>query len=322
MTGAWFTDMKNMGMNFIEDDFSAYDSTQSAGCHEAEKWFYNQFPGHEMAKATVAFQDKTVGYGKYWSYSCHNTRKSGDQNTSVGNTYINFLSHAYAIKMYEQSKNVVVKYHMIGLGDDNLLAVDVNKENLHEFMLFCETIIIAMGLKPKMKISNEAPSYCSGEFIPVTPKKTSFTDNSKDSPVVYVLVPSVLRQLAKIGFTHTKLAHKDNLGHLKGNALGNAEMELVPILRVFYRHYSNLDVKEIKTYNNYDKATNTTKVQKIKFVSTPVTDQWFLDVFGLDTNQVMELESYIISILTHVKGQPCLWNHPLISVMIARREAI
>jgi hypothetical protein len=315
--GSWYHDMVSSGFNFIEDDFSAYDSTQSEGCHLAEKWFYNKFPGHEMAKQTVAHQSSTVGYGKWWKYSCEYTRKSGDQNTSIGNTYINFLAHAYAIKLYELKHSVSVKYYMIGLGDDNLLAVDVELSKLKQFMAFCETTIISMGLKPKMKVSNTAPSYCSCEFVPVV--RNPITTKGPIQ-TTFLLIPSVLRMMCKIGFTVTPIKFVENFRRLKGNMLGNQNLAMMPILRVFYGFYAKKNVKQ----DNYFRTSYQCHAPTIGsgFSMSSITMAWFEEIYGLTEKQVYELESFLAGMLEASDGKPSLWNHELVPLMIHTRENI
>jgi hypothetical protein len=300
--------MKDMGYNFIEDDFSAYDSTQSQGCHEAEKWFYDTFPGHSIAKNVVTYQANTIGYGRWHAYSCPNTRKSGDQNTSIGNTFINFLAHAYAIKTYVG--NTKIKYFMIGLGDDNLLAVNLTLNDMDDFLVHCEKVIKQLGLKPKMKISNKAPTYCSCEFVPVGVKQT--TD------ITYVMIPSVLRTISKMGFTVGQIKTADDGMRLKGNMLGNPLLQHMPILRVFYNYYASLDCESKAEYKyNCHALSGITAVTNVN-----ETMEWFTDTYGLDGNEIIKLEKFIGGILVASNLKPFIWNHEYVARMIFHRESV
>lgn len=306
--GAWYKDMKDRGLNFLEDDFSQFDSTQGQGCHEAETWFYEQFPGHASAKKCVSFQDKTVGYGNYYKYSCAYTRKSGDQNTSIGNTFINFLSHAYAIMRYETDFKVKVRFHMMGLGDDNVLAVDVPKDKLKAFGDHVAATIAAMGLKPKLKVANRGTSYCSSEFVPVLRRGVP----------TYVLVPNVTRLMSKLGFTTGHLQAKDNDMRMKGNMLGNRYLQYMPVLRVFYHFYTQKKGKGAGEYKfNCHELSGKTDCE-----ITEDTFNWFSDLYGLNKGEIDELEEFIMGMLVASKSKPCLYDHVMIAHMLDYREKV
>jgi hypothetical protein len=314
--GAWYTSMVNNGCNFVEDDFSAFDSTQGKGCHLAEVKFFNKFNPPEIARQALNFQSRTVGYGTYHKYSVPYTRKSGDQNTSIGNTYINFLSHAFAISTYCEKYGTKVQYSMLGLGDDNLLAVDVPLTDMPKFVSHCEATIKLMGLSPKIKLSNEAPTYCSSEFMPMLDSTGS---------TIHLLVPQVLRVVAKMGFTVSKIHPRKgeteaqaNLMRLKGNFLGLQSARQIPILRAFFNYYVKQSGKASAEYQYRCHRVHIAN----NYQTGPATSAWFLRVYGLTTQEVSTLESYITGMLNSSSGAPVLWNHPHIETMMDHRRAI
>jgi len=309
--GKWYKSMKERHFNFIEDDFSSYDATQGKGCHEAELDFFKKFNPPDMAWKALKFQASTKGYGHFHEYSVEYTRKSGDQNTSIGNTYINFLAHAYAIHLYDREYHVTTDYYMIGLGDDNLLAVDVPLRQLSVFMKYCETVILNMGLKPKMKISNNAPTYCSCEFVPLE------DGNQREQ---WLMVPQVLRMICKMGFTHSSIGSSSEASRmrLKGNMLGMKSLSVMPVLRSYYKYYTSCQGKadEESKYNCHR------KMKANDYNISDNTEKWFQDTYGLSYIEIGVLESYIYEMLQQTNGTASLWNHRFIKTMIDHRRAV
>jgi hypothetical protein len=155
--GEWFNQRTLDGYTFYEDDFSEYDSTQGQGAHECEMAVYRLYDPPSCAVNALKAQRTTVGFSKHFKYTCAFTRKSGDQNTSIGNTIVNFAAHVGAMAAYTAKTNRDVDYMMLGLGDDNLLAVKNVGDDFCEFM---DGYIRKLGLVPKFKKS-VIPSYCS-----------------------------------------------------------------------------------------------------------------------------------------------------------------
>jgi hypothetical protein len=76
---------------FFWSDFSRFDATQGSGAFRFERRMY-EFCGLKKdmeARAVFLAQKKTKGYSKHFKYQVPYTRKSGDPNTSCGNSLIN-----------------------------------------------------------------------------------------------------------------------------------------------------------------------------------------------------------------------------------------
>lgn len=304
--GEWFGDMKDAGFRFLEDDFSAYDSTQGEGCWEIENFFYRTIPGFPDAKQAFVAQRDTFGFSRYHSYKCHYTRKSGDQNTSIGNTLVNFVAHGSAIKSFATIHGIEIEFYMIGLGDDNLIALRVPRELEAGLLVHVEQHIREMGLVPKLKWSNVAPTYCSSEFIPV------HDEVGQDK---WLLSPSPLRIMCKQAFCTEGIRTKDIDMRLKGNLLGSPVTEYMPVLSAFFSHYTNLSGEATRQNGAFD------IVVRGKYSQSERTFGWFREVYGLDRGDIGELESFIVSMLALSSNTPCLWYHPLVDRMIAFRES-
>jgi hypothetical protein len=296
--GQWYTQCKKGRYHFYEDDFSAFDSSQGKGAHEAEMAVYKLFGPDKAVLNALQFQAKTVGFGRYHKYKTKYTRKSGDQNTSIGNTIINMMAHIWAIHCYNLIGNNV-EFKMLALGDDNLLAVKGEKP---DFVKFMNDKILLLGLVPKFFMSGNSPSYCSSVFIPVA--------NDKND-LVYVLVPEVLRRLSKIGWTVTIPSKRDTLlGRLKANELANMNTALVPVLRVFNEFYTSvLDVaSSLNEYRVHAKYNGSHIICESTF-------NWFQNVYGVSYDEIIELEEFLKSHLQKAGGSPSLWWHPVAAKM-------
>jgi hypothetical protein len=196
---------------------------------------------------------------------------------------------------------------MIGLGDDNVLAVDVPHRSLE---LFCDHLtktITAMGLKPKLKVANRGTTYCSSEFVPVA------TSNGRRA---HILVPMVARTLSKLGCTTSKLSFEENGMRLKGNMLGNKYMAYMPVLRVFYRHYTSLKGtgKSEYQFRPHDFT------EPLKYQTTEETLDWFTRLHGISMEQLESVESFLAAMLVASKQRPSMYDHSVLTEMLSARE--
>lgn len=76
---------------FFWSDFSRFDATQGSGAFRFERKMYEHCGLRNNLEANQVFmaQKKTKGYSKHYKYQVPYTRKSGDPNTSCGNSLIN-----------------------------------------------------------------------------------------------------------------------------------------------------------------------------------------------------------------------------------------
>jgi hypothetical protein len=261
--------------------------------------------------AALTAQRKTKGYGRAHVYKTPYTRKSGDQNTSLGNTHNQFVAHSaavdYAMVMLKGEIDVV-DYKMIGLGDDNLLAVkfaeQTSDEDKKRFFEYVEKRLVAMGLKPKMSIP-KTHSYCSGFFMPVL----------RNGKPCSILVPSPIRKVAKMGWCADATVKFDPIMRLKGNELGNPVNAYVPVSRVFYDYYS----KKAGTEKHAEKRWVTYMSTDDKIETTGDSMSWFCEAFGVTHEEVQDLENFIHSHLEKTEGGASFWTHPVMDRMITKK---
>jgi hypothetical protein len=156
---------------------------------EIERWIYNNLgvdtPSDlpftvenniNAAAMVLEAQGYTIGYDNFGTqYERMGMRKSGDPNTSVGNTIINGLCHLYCLhKQFCKTRdldmmdvNNAIKdmdCKLAVLGDDNLGRI------LAEFREYVENQLkedmLRLGLKAKSNIKTNVydAEYCSGRM--------------------------------------------------------------------------------------------------------------------------------------------------------------
>jgi len=91
--GKWFDDMVQLlkPLYFLNNDFSKFDSTIHSAAIAFELWLYQRCGIGVSAAAIATAQLKTVGYTSCFMYTRKATRKSGDPNTSLGNSILNAI---------------------------------------------------------------------------------------------------------------------------------------------------------------------------------------------------------------------------------------
>jgi len=163
--GQWKHDMEADGYFMVEDDYKAFDSTQGEGAYRTEMKIYELFNIHPAAAYALRSQAKTIGFSKFLTYTVQFTRKSGDQNTMLGNGIINALSHAYG---FDRRHNPgVLSIKMLLQGDDAVIAIKPKcAEDMPRIMRVAEERIKRLGLKPTIAVQ-ERPTFCSALFVPV-----------------------------------------------------------------------------------------------------------------------------------------------------------
>jgi hypothetical protein len=220
--GDWYTACQEefgqyQNPKIVENDFSRFDSTIQADLLSFEFSIYEQAGCPPEVLELLKKQLFTAGFSPHGhSYSVKGTRKSGDCNTSVGNSLLNGL-----IALYMARKAGVKKIKLIVVGDDSLIFLD----HPDPASIYNTTSYAEFGLKSKTKIhdlnSNE-PEYCSGLFY-----------RKKEGG--FMFGPKIGRVLFKYGFSTRQkpvaLHHKE----LKGAAIGKIkDVSDLPILSNLY----------------------------------------------------------------------------------------
>jgi hypothetical protein len=303
----------------MEDDFSAYDASQGEGAHWAEKTFFECFDLETPARYALKAQEFTTGYSKWFKYTVPFTRKSGDQNTSLGNSLLNAAAHTWALRRVG-----VVDFRMFVMGDDNLIfwkpcdsqrvpGFDWTTEA--ECAVHVSNELARLGLQSKIKIRDNSREsvYCSSEFVPCMVGGRETT----------IMSPLVTRKLIKFGFSAHPLPKKESaIARLMANELSCKTHSLVPVARIvnaFYCGYQRVVEKEYESVPDDAPRYRSNEDPAVVVEAHPHAMDWFCAVYGVSALQVQALESFLAAMLRETNGTACLWSHPVFDQMLRQR---
>jgi hypothetical protein len=210
----------------VENDFSRFDRTLGVELlnieMDAYKWFF-RLPAKTLRYLQQQF--KTSGRTKKGKikYKCEGTRKSGDQNTSVGNTIINGVVNLYLVcQALDISDPTLVPMRGVFLGDDGYMLM--KRHDADRVMQIAQDYYCSLGLKAKCRrvLLHEA-EFCSSIFVP-----------TQDG---YILTPKPGRLMAKLFYSQKRLKPTKQAAWARGNVLGLInDVAHVPWLNVVFRH--------------------------------------------------------------------------------------
>jgi len=299
------------GYDYLEDDFSQYDASQGEGCHLTERAVFSRFGLDQTALNALDSQRYTKGFGRYYSYEIAYTRKSGDQNTSAGNSVLNAAAHVWCLRQAG-----VTDFHMMVMGDDNILYYKVSDTVRRGWGAkgLCERIsegMAQLGFVAKCT-KNAFPTFCSADFMPVV----------ADGQETMSLAPLCTRFLVKFGCTsELPPSGTSALSQLRGNALSNKILLCMPVARVVISYYINLGV--VATPSNVWRAFDDDKGDSFESpASVKASDrvlEWFCAAYGVTATDVQELEEFLNAALHANCGEAFAWTHPVFERMLAHR---
>jgi len=239
--GQWFQEQIALGNKFYNTDYKRFDATTKQHMLILEHAIYQMFCDDQAFKDWCHAQLNTNGQieikdGKLLNkinYYCNGTRKSGDQNTSIGNTIINVLCQVYALSL--QIPNAIDLIHkgllnIIALGDDTVLSIpseltlDLNK--------YSKTIA-QLGLHITIEQQKpESVAFCSSYFVPA----------SVNGEETYILTQKIGRNLARAYTTELEMQPLYRAGWIKSNAYA---------YMLDYRHIPSMYSWHQRIYANY-----------------------------------------------------------------------
>lgn len=310
--GQWYDHHVRHGRKFLENDFSRFDSTQGEGASLIEHLYYEE-TGYlnDNIKIALKHQTRTSGDGKYHSYKVNWTRKSGDQNTSVGNTLINITALGGALNAFKglyrlDSRFKDFNWWMIALGDDNTVAYEgCSEQDLPELVTYIENFLSNLGLKPKLA-SCKVPSYLSAFFVPCQVQEGKRTIDT------HVLMPNLVDHLSKMGVT-TGVMTDCAVGRMKGNLGGLGNTRHMPIVRVFHEYYCSR-AEQANTSGAWANQHHQLATAEVR--PTDKTYQWYESAYGVSESDIEDLESFLRAHLASTNGLASFWLHPTMEKMI------
>jgi len=231
--GDWRLQYSTDNVTIFEIDYSRFDAHQGQHCHDLEALYYRRAGLNNHASADFVFkqQNHTIGYlPRGTSYVVENTRKSGDPNTSCGNSIING-----SLTKYIFSKNGI-EGKMLVQGDDNLFVTRQvfslsEMKNLEELI---KNEYLKFGFVITLRVTSDwsKAEFCSKVFWPVAPVSVTNSQGKEIyyRPESYILGPKIGRALAKVGWSLKDLNPDQVYGKIAGMM---ADFSAIPVLRTY-----------------------------------------------------------------------------------------
>lgn len=175
-------------------------------------------------------------------YFCYGTRKSGDQNTSVGNTIINMLIQLYAMSLQYPNieqlvRNGTVDY--IVLGDDTGICTDGLYIDEKKYVKDIRRLGLTIALQRK---TQHTLTFCSSYFVPAI----------YQGEETHVLTQKLGRNISR---AYTSANKQDNIeGWIKTNAYAYAkDYSHIPFMRSWHasKYFKYAKSKAIQTDEHF-----------------------------------------------------------------------
>jgi hypothetical protein len=242
----------------VVNDFSKFDSTITAEALDLEGDIYKHMGLNGPALRVFMNQMFTVGQTQHGLvYECPGTRKSGDPNTTLGNSLINALVIAYAL-----SKCGIDDFRILVGGDDCVIST------FRPFDIkYFDFVLGSLGFRPKSKrVEPHLVDFYSSWFIP--------------SSSGVVLTPKLGRMFAKIGFSVKPLVRPREW--LAGVIRGNYDLYYhVPWVRAFNDKMLALLAGVIPEFSSREFKINVGRRSE-----SSVEGRWALSaIYGISTDQ-------------------------------------
>jgi hypothetical protein len=157
---------------FLEFDARRWDMSYRYQYYRILWKFYLRHNPPAGARKTLRAQWNTRGTTSHGvKYSVPGTRKSGDPNTTIGNSIMNTLLHHCLIRRLEKA-GLVYRCEMLLVSGDDMLAMFDRKPGGTNYRIqkLCAKFYAEVGLDAKYIGVRGDPchmSFCSGMFLPV-----------------------------------------------------------------------------------------------------------------------------------------------------------
>jgi hypothetical protein len=278
MYDAWVNDaiLHCGGVNNIlcfGSDFSKYDVTQGPECIKREYDWYKKlgFLKLPWGKRILGLKKKYIGRGLGILYQMIATRKSGENDTSSGNS----KTTADVIRSYLYILGV--KFKMAVLGDDNFTILDMRTlhkttQQLSDGLRLWATNL-GFSLKIQMSRLVHQVEFLSSRFYPING--------------VYHLGKKAGRVLTKIGWMLQKQGRDfdENVKYMKGTLISLLPVaNHVPFLRVYIQEFLNV-LSGVETKIDMDEYVYKDYLNGKCFEPALDTFNAFYEVYGLSEEE-------------------------------------
>lgn len=270
--GAWYSEALSDFSRpiIIENDASRFDSSVSVPALKYEFHVYRRLGMPQSFIRTLRYQYKTWGYTPGGvSFSVPGTRKSGDGNTSVGNTILN------AAIMFYCFKQLGCKHFRILInGDDSISVID--EIDYDKVVKVIKEIWLQAGFEVKVLVYSDPwlAQFCSGRFYPVEGG--------------YRFAPKIGRLVSKLGFSKDKITRTyDTLVRLKGIGLGlQNTVSFLPIAGGYVANMVNIQVEAQPIKEKYKILSDT------EAKADETTWAMVSHVYGVAVDELVKLDDW------------------------------
>lgn len=206
-------------------DHSKFDAHISLPLLRLERWYYNQCSGEEEMDYLMSLQINNKGRTKNETrYKTKATRMSGDQNTGLGNSIINYAMLCAFCEHYD------LKYSLLVDGDDSVIVIE-DEGKPYDLSFFAQ-----FGMKT---LGEEVTTFSQVEFCQTKPVQL---ENG------WTMVRNPYRMILRLPWTTKVLSTKGVKPYLA--SVGRCELALgmgAPIGQYFGHKLSELSSRHVTT---------------------------------------------------------------------------
>jgi len=299
---------------FYNTDYSRFDASTSEFLLRAEtevykaiypddtefhQWCYLQ---HNTHGSVYVQQENSKNKCKV-SYGCRGTRKSGEQNTSLGNTIVNVLVQIYAMslqindfwKQFNQGK-----IDILVLGDDTAICLD--GINLNEIRYVKD--IRRLGLVIRLeKQTQYTLQFCSSRFVPAIVNGVQ----------THVLTQKFGRNLSR-AYTSTEYYKSDKAASWirQVSQMYRQDFSMVP----FMFHWHDQKYQKYRSYNANVVVKHDTKDYPAHLGMMVSPDPARLEMYMQEVYSINKAE--MRSLLNNLSKMKPNWTDPIVMKIISK----
>ena len=259
---------------FVLADHSKFDSTIMGRWIELEKRAYTSIYPDEELQALMSDQFVNKGQTKHGiSYTCLGRKMSGEYNTSLGDTWVNYCILKDVFKD--------VPHHVLVNGDDSVIVMPASK--LADLDLSPETWL-QYGMTTKVDLAYDLSSvdFCQSRPVEVRPG-------------VWRMVRLPMRAMSRALISAKR--YQGQAWRRLVRSIGMSEMACsdgVPVLQSFAQHYLRLagDVKPLMDEVSYKAKLEPRLTPSLKPI-TPEARLSFAAAFGIAADEQEAMERWL-----------------------------
>jgi len=283
-------------------DFSRYDGHLQGVHLEAERELYNFLFGNAELNKMLKKQDKRSGIisgakGESLFCTLEGGRKSGDQNTSVGNSFLNVCMQLYCLSFYVDPFQLLEddKLVMWVMGDDCLLFFSdkVTPPNLKAY----KESMLLVGCEIKAEYVNKMDvNYCSNVFVPASPHTVACQLPGKNICKAYVTTSLWGEKKVRAWLKQQSLMYAQDFSHFPW---------LADYHKSIHKCYADSVAKAPVSVHDGDSRF---KHVAYSFAPTAITEVWVTRRYGVSPLTYKSVEEFLSSTLAYAMVQKDVYD--------------